>query len=393
MLDRARRKLRPSFLPVATLIIAATALAADLPPKISGTPVTLARAGAYYYFQPTASDPEGKTLKFSSRYRPSWANLRTDTGALSGYPPVGTYSNIIIRVSDGVNIVSLPAFTISAVNNRPPTIIGTPSTTAQVSKSYSFLPKASDPDGQKLTFSIQNKPAWTTFSTTTGQLSGTPTASNVGRYSNITIRVSDGISSAALPAFLIDVKTTTTSGTTNTAPTISGTPAKSVNAASTYSFQPTASDANSDPLTFSIANRPSWASFSASTGKLSGTPSASNIGTYSSIVISVSDGKASVSLPSFSIAVTQYAVGAATLSWMPPTQNTDGSVLTNLSGYRIYYGTSPSALNQTITLNNPGLTTYIVQNLSPATYYFAVKALASTGVESSLSTTASKTIQ
>ena len=104
-----------------------------------------------------------------------------------------------------------------------------------------------------------------------------------------------------------------------------------------------------------------------------------DVGTYSGIVISVSDGKASASLVAFSIAVTQNSNGAATLTWVPPTQNTNGSVLTNLSGYRIYYGTSPSALNKTVTLSNAGLTAYVIQNLAPATYYFALKALTSSG--------------
>ena len=199
------------------------------------------------------------------------------------------------------------------------------------------------------------------LSTATGVISGYPP---VGTYSNITIRVSDGVNIASLPAFTITA--VSSGGTGNTAPKISGTPIKSINASSAYNFQPTASDANGDKLTFSISNRPSWASFSTSTGKLAGTPTAAQVGTYSGIAIRVSDGKASASLPTFSIAVVQNSNGAVTLSWTPPTQNTDGSVLTNLSGYRIHYGTSPSALNQTITLNNAGLTAYMVQNLSPS---------------------------
>ncbi len=194
-----------------------------------------------------------------------------------------------------------------------------------------------------------------------------------------------------MPAFTITA--VSSGGTGNTAPKISGTPLKSINASSAYSFQPTASDANGDKLTFSIGNRPSWASFSTSTGKLAGTPTAAQVGTYSGIAISVSDGKASASLPTFSIAVVQNSNGAVTLSWTPPTQNTDGSVLTNLSGYRIYYGTSSTTLNQTITLNNPGLSAYVIQNLSPATYYFALKSLTSSGKESAFSPKVSKTVQ
>ena len=78
----------------------------------------------------------------------------------------------------------------------------------------------------------------------------------------------------------------------------------SVAAAATYSFQPTAYDANGDALTFSIANKPVWATFSSATGLLTGTPSSSQAGTYGSISIKVSDGKWSATLSSFSITVT-----------------------------------------------------------------------------------------
>ena len=167
---------------------------------------------------------------------------------------------------------------------------------------------------------------------------------------------------------------------------ISGAPATSVNAGAAYSFRPTASDANGDALTFSIANRPSWAAFDTATGQLSGTPTAAQVGAYSNVVISVSDGKASTALPAFSIAVTQVSTGAATLSWTPPTQNTDGSALTNLAGYRILYGTSPTSLSQTVEIANAGVTTYVIENLSPGTYYFAVRAYTSTGAESVIRT-------
>ena len=74
-------------------------------------------------------------------------------------------------------------------------------------------------------------------------------------------------------------------------------------------------------------------------------------------------------------------------------QNTDGSSLTNLAGYRIYYGTSPSALTQTIQVANAGLTSYVVENLSPGTYYFAVRAYTSGGAESANSNVATKIVQ
>ena len=76
---------------------------------------------------------------------------------------------------------------------------------------------------------------------------------------------------------------------------------------------------------------------------------------------------------------------SVTLSWIPPTQNSDGSPITNLAGYKIHYGTASSEYNQTIALANAGLTRYVVDNLPGGTYYFAITAYNSQGVESTLS--------
>jgi hypothetical protein len=162
-----------------------------------------------------------------------------------------------------------------------------------------------------------------------------------------------------------------------------------------YSFTPTASDANGDPLTFSITNKPSWATFSTTNGRLSGTPTTT--GTTSGIAIKVSDGKTATSLPTFSIVVSPASgsgtTGAASLSWTPPTRNTDGSSLTNLAGYRISYGTSASSLSQTVTVSNPGISSYVIDNLAAGTWYFSIKAYTSAGTESAASSVASKTVQ
>ena len=182
------------------------------------------------------------------------------------------------------------------------------------------------------------------------------------------------------------------SGSGNRAPTISGSPTAAVNASMPYTFTPTAADADGDTLAFSIQNKPAWATFSTSTGKLSGTPAAADVGTYANIAIAVSDGQASTALNAFAIAVTTVSNGRATLSWTAPTENTDGSTLSNLAGYRILYGTSASSLTNTIVINNASVTTYVVENLSPATWYFAITAMNSQGAESSNSNVANKQI-
>jgi Putative Ig domain len=177
---------------------------------------------------------------------------------------------------------------------------------------------------------------------------------------------------------------TPSNGQVSTAPTISGQPRTKLRVAEAYTFQPTASDADGDHLTFTIANTPSWARFDVSTGKLSGTPTATDVGSYPAIAIAVSDGAHKATLQPFTLVVSQIGAGSASLSWLPPTQNSDGSTLIDLAGYQIYFGRDPANLNEKIQVNNASITTYLVSNLSPGVWYFGVSARNSRGAESNL---------
>jgi hypothetical protein len=296
-------------------------------------------------------------------------------------------------------LASLAATLASAQTSAAPlSISGTPSATAPVATEYRFTPSVSGGNGTRRNFKIRGKPTWASFDGRTGSLVGTPATSQVGDYANIRISVTDGRSSAALPAFSIRVTTpaTTTSPptptTTNIAPTISGTPATTATVGQPYSFQPTGSDANGDSIAFGIANKPAWASFSTATGRLSGTPTSADVGTHPNIVIAVSDTKANATLAPFSIVVNQIATGSVTVSWTPPTNNVDGTPLIDLAGYRILYGTSPTALTQSIELANPGLTRYVLANLGPGTWYISVAAYNQAGASSDPSNVANKTV-
>jgi len=93
---------------------------------------------------------------------------------------------------------------------------------------------------------------------------------------------------------------------TNHAPTISGTPLTTTTDGTAYNFLPTGNDVDGNTLIYSIVNKPSWASFTPSSGALTGT---ATLGTYSNIQINVSDGSLSASLPAFSITVASSGGG------------------------------------------------------------------------------------
>ena len=190
------------------------------------------------------------------------------------------------------------------------------------------------------------------------------------------------------------------SATGNTAPTITGSPATQASIGSAYSVTPQAKDADGDTLAFSIQNKPTWAQFNTATGQLSGTPAAQE--SISNVVITVSDGKATASLPAFSITVGTESSGTpgstapsgpgVSLSWNVPTQTDDGETLQDLSGYRIHYGTNQNALVSSVEIQSAGSNNFTVQNLKPGTYYFAVRAVAANGAESKLSNIISRTV-
>jgi hypothetical protein len=86
------------------------------------------------------------------------------------------------------------------------------------------------------------------------------------------------------------------------------------------------------------------------------------------------------------------ATETVTLSWAAPTENTDGTVLTDLAGYSIYYGTSAATMTNMISIDSIGMLTYVVNDLSPGTWYFAVVAVSASGMESSPSKIVEQTI-
>lgn len=83
---------------------------------------------------------------------------------------------------------------------------------------------------------------------------------------------------------------------------------------------------------------------------------------------------------------------AATLEWTVPTTQTDGQMLADLAGYRIHYGKSASTLDKTIEVRNPTVSSYVIEGLSPGTYYFAVTAFTSRNHESERSNAGRKRI-
>lgn len=178
----------------------------------------------------------------------------------------------------------------------------------------------------------------------------------------------------------------------NQKPQISGQLPAQVLVGRDFTYTPQASDPDGDELTFSVSGLPDWMSLDSKSGTLRGKPEPGDVGTYAHISISVSDGSATLTLADQALSVVATANGVATLSWMPPTENEDGTPLTDLAGYRIHYGTDLGSLDRTVDITTPGLASYVVENLTPGTWHFVLTAYTTGGRESRVSSAASKTI-
>jgi hypothetical protein len=90
--------------------------------------------------------------------------------------------------------------------------------------------------------------------------------------------------------------------------------------------------------------------------------------------------------------VSTPTTGSAILTWQPPALNTDGSTLTDLSAFKIYWGTTQGTYSQSTKISNAAARTYTVPGLTKGTWYFVVTALNSQGLESPYSNVWSKTV-
>lgn len=183
--------------------------------------------------------------------------------------------------------------------------------------------------------------------------------------------------------------------TVNAPPTITAAALEDAQVGTSFDYQPVAADPDGDALQFSAANLPAWASLDPTSGRISGTPGANDVGVYESITITVADATHQVATAPFSINVLQAleaGTGVASLQWATPVLKMNGSALDDLAGYRILYGRDSNDLDQSVIITDPTLTSYQFSTLPSGTWYFAVVAVNACGLEGPATPVATKSI-
>ncbi|ESE42198.1 Ig-like domain-containing protein [Shewanella decolorationis] len=271
----------------------------------------------------------------------------TGGAVITGYSLVSTPGGITASgTASPITITGLTngtsySFTVAAINsagtgsastasnavkpNGAPVISSTALTSATQDAAYSYTLVASDSDvGDSVTLSAVTLPSWLSFNAATGVLSGTPSNANVGSHA-VVLRATDTDGLTAEQSFTIVV------ANINDAPTISSTAMTSATQDAAYSYTLVASDSDvGDSVTLSAVTLPSWLSFNAATGVLSGTPSNGNVGSHA-VVLRATDTDGLTAEQSFTIVVANVN-DAPVASNQSVTLEEDSSLMITLAG-------------------------------------------------------------
>ncbi len=288
-------------------------------PTITSTPPGPATAGSPYQYQVVANDPDGDPITFSLTSPLTGMAINPTSGLFTWTPTTAQEGSELITIvaSDGRGGTYTQSFHLTVdppgtAPNDPPSISSTPTGPAVAGLPYQYQVVATDPDGDPLHYTLTSPPSGMAINPTTGLLTWTPTTAQVGT-AQVTIVVDDGRGLSQSQSFPLTV----VSGQTNSPPVITSTPGTSVQLGATYRYLVVASDANGDPLNYSLDVAPSGMSISAN-GLVTWQPTATEFG-LNQVQIRVDNGRGGAVTQSFSInVVSQNNFGPPTITSTPP---------------------------------------------------------------------------
>jgi hypothetical protein len=233
-------------------------------------------------FTISATDIDDDPLTYSVSNLPSGASFDTSTGVFNWTPTRGTVYNVVFGVTDGKSgqVIEAISITINPVNH-PPVLAPVGNKTVTVGQLLNFTVTATDTDQDTLTYSVTNLPSGASFNSSTGVFNWTPTVANI--YYNIIFAVTDDKSDPVTRTIWITVNEA------NHSPVLNSIGNKTGSVGQPLSFTITATDTDSDTLSYSVTNLPSGASFNTSTGGFNWTPASANV--FSNVTFGVTDGK------------------------------------------------------------------------------------------------------
>ncbi|MEK6967708.1 MAG: putative Ig domain-containing protein [Nanoarchaeota archaeon] len=175
-------------------------------PIITSQPNLQANAGSQYQYQITATDSDGDSLLYSLLQSPQGMAINTQTGLISWTPSNSQagQNTVTLSVNDpkGGSTTQTFTITVASTGNMPPQIRSSPISEIEFGRSYSYYPDGYDPDGDLLTFSLNESPAGMTISQSSGLVQWI--ANQTGSFP-VRILVGDPSGETAMQSFILAV--------------------------------------------------------------------------------------------------------------------------------------------------------------------------------------------
>jgi Putative Ig domain/FlgD Ig-like domain len=280
---------------------------ANVPPRITSSPITEALEGNLYNYEVQALDDDSDdplSLALVTPAKTAWLQVDQAKLKLFGTPAINDVGEmaVTLAVKDKLGAQATQSFTIKvSANNRPPQITSKPDTVATEDQLYSYKILANDPDaGDAVTLTMETEAAWLKLAND-GVVSGTPTNEQVGNYT-VTVRATDKRGAATTQKFSLRVKNV------NDPPFFTSGPDTNAYVDSLYIYRATAADVDrGDAVQISKRAAPEWLAFDASTGTLQGKPTAQQNGLAYSVILQARDAAGATVEQSFRIRVSAIA--------------------------------------------------------------------------------------
>ncbi|QDV25744.1 putative Ig domain-containing protein [Aureliella helgolandensis] len=260
-------------------------------PVIDSTPTASVSLGQTFAYDVVVSDADRDIFGFTMLESPVGMSIHPSLGTIRWTPEADQLGehDVLIEVSDPSGVTVTQEFTVKVSRfGGPPRISSVPPTEAGVGSAFLYSMEAMDREGDPLSYTLLTAPSGMSIVETTGELSWTPTADQLGQQ-DVVIQVSDGIGGAATQAFVIRVS----DGVPNLPPVITSTSPRFGAVGTPYSYSLAANDPENAAITYTLGRGPAGMSIDAATGLVSWTPTADQTGKHVVTLIATDAGGAS----------------------------------------------------------------------------------------------------
>ncbi|MCC3589057.1 MAG: hypothetical protein JGK14_00020, partial [Microcoleus sp. PH2017_28_MFU_U_A] len=186
-----------------TFTVTAGTTAINLPPAITSTPTFTASPGRPYTYQVTATDADGTISQYQLLQSPVGMTINSATGVVTWNNPTAGNHQIVVGAVDNSGTGAAQGFELIARANSAAVVPTIPIQSVSPGASYRYDLKATDANGDLLTFALIQSPSGMTVDEF-GRISWKPNADNIGNHP-VSVKVTDTFGESVTVSYNLSV--------------------------------------------------------------------------------------------------------------------------------------------------------------------------------------------